>query len=156
SAFVQAVANQNSPSASAEWAEKSIRAALVAIDSMAVSIVDQVSQVRQRQNYKIVPLFAGRLGNALPEGEIGVAFSAAFNSAAVPFSWGRVEADEGRQNWTLYDAQMHWCQTRGLRIGGGPLLELERRSLPDWIYLWEGDFDNLLMVAGDYVRAVVT
>ena len=27
--------------------------------------------------------------------------------------------------------------------------------MPDWIYLWEGDFDNLLIVAGDYVRAVV-
>jgi hypothetical protein len=156
SAFVQAAATQSQPAVSAESAERSIHSSLAAIDVMAGSIVEQVSQARQRQNYKIVPLFAGRMGDALPEGPIGVAFSAAFNSAAVPFSWGRVEADEGRQNWALYDAQMHWCQSRGLRIGGGPLLELQRRSLPDWIYLWEGDFDNLLMVAGDYVRAVVS
>jgi Glycosyl hydrolase family 10 len=154
--FVVAVANQTQTVESSVAAEKSIAVCLTAIDEMAAAIVDQVSLARQRQSQRVVPLFAGRLGKRIPDAAITAAFSAAFNAAAVPFSWSHVEADEGRQDWRICDAQLEWCQTRGLRIGGGPLIELQRHSLPDWIYLWEGDFDNLLMVASDYVRAVVT
>ena len=140
---------------SAEFAEHSIRAALSAIDAIGVAIVEHVMQSRQRLPQKVLPLFAGRLAEAPAESSIGTAFLKAFNAAIVPLSWGRVEADEGRQNWAACDSEIQWCTSQGLRIGGGPLLELSRRALPDWIYLWENDFDNLMMVAGDYVRAAV-
>jgi hypothetical protein len=153
--FVKAVAGQRAPEMSADLADKSIDAALAAIDGVSTAVVEQARRVRQQQTSRVLPLFAGRLGDAVPDAALGAAFVAAFNTAAVSFSWARVEADEGRQNWTLTDAKVQWCQSHNLRICGGPLLELRRRSLPDWIYLWEGDFDNLLMVAGDYIRAVV-
>ena len=50
------------------------------------------------------------------------------------------------------DAQVEWAQTAGLRIMGGPLLELDDRGVPDWTYLWEGDFDSLLGFMLDHVR----
>jgi len=153
--FVKAVAGQRSPTTSAELADNSIDAALAGIDGISTALVEQSRRMRQQQMSKILPLFAGRLMDAVPDAALATAFVAAFNTAAVPFSWTRVEADEGRQNWTLTDAQVQWSQSHNLRICGGPLLELRRRSLPDWIYLWEGDFDNLLMVAGDYIRSVV-
>jgi hypothetical protein len=154
--FVKAVASQRSPEESAALADKSIEAALSGIDEIFLSLVEQSRRLRQQQMSKVLPLFAGRLADGVPEPPLASGFLAAFNTAAVPFSWSRVESDEGRQNWTATDAQVKWCQANGLRICGGPLLELRRRSLPDWIYLWEDDFDNLLMVAGDYIRAVVT
>jgi hypothetical protein len=154
--FVKAVAGQRSPAASAELADNSIEAALAGIDGISSALIEQARRLRLQQMSKILPLFAGRLMDAIPDAALSTAFVAAFNTAAIPFSWTRVEADEGRQNWSLTDSQVQWCQAHSLRICGGPLLELRRRSLPDWIYLWEGDFDNLLMVAGDYVRAVVT
>jgi hypothetical protein len=153
--FIRAVVTQPTPEESADWANQSIRASLLAIDTISTAMCERIQQLRQRQSQKVVPLFAGRLGDNVPDGNTARAFMAAFNSAIVPFSWGRVEADEGRQNWQPCDAQVQWCQTNGLRIGGGPLLELRRSALPSWLYLWEGDFENLLMVAGDYIRSVV-
>jgi hypothetical protein len=38
---------------------------------------------------------------------------------------------------------------------GGPLLELDDRGVPDWTYLWEGDFDSLLAFMLDHVTTVV-
>ncbi|HEY2827141.1 MAG TPA: endo-1,4-beta-xylanase [Pirellulales bacterium] len=154
--FVKAVAQQRSPPASAELAGRSIDAALAGIDGISAALVEQARRLRQQQMSRVLPLFAGRLGDSVPDVTMASPFLAAFNTAAIPFSWSGVEADEGRQNWSLTDAQVQWCQSHNLRICGGPLLELRRRSLPDWIYLWEGDFDNLLMVAGDYIRSVVT
>ena len=140
---------------SAQQAEQSIVAALAAIDAISLAVVEHVAELRQRQPSKVVPLFAVRLGESVPSPAVAAPLLAGFNAATIPFSWGKIEADEGRQNWSLADAKLQWCQSHGLRICGGPLIELERHTLPDWIYLWEGDFDNLLIVAGDYVRAVV-
>jgi hypothetical protein len=154
--FVEAVAKQQSLLVAAELADKAIAAALLAMDGVAAAMAEQVRKARQLQTQRVLPLFAGRMSGAMPEGAVSTAFLAAFNSVAVPFSWGRVEADEGKQDWAVTDAQVRWAHAHNLRVCGGPLLELRRRTLPDWIYLWEGDFDNLLMVAGDYIRAVVT
>ncbi len=153
--FTQAMAAQNDLAAADNWAGKSIEAAIASLDMVVKSMVERIFEVRRKQGQKVVPLFVGRMGERVPE-PVGTAFLTAFNTTAIPFSWGRVEADEGRQRWALYDAQLQWCQTNNLRVCGGPLLELRRGALPAWAYLWEGDFENLLMVAGDYVKAVVT
>jgi hypothetical protein len=115
----------------------------------------RIFQVQQRQSTRTIPLLGCRLRKEVPHRATRVAFVKAFNSVMVPFSWGRIESDEGRKRWTLSDAHVEWCQKRGLRICGGPLVELARKSLPDWLFLWEGDFDNLLSVASDHLRAVV-
>jgi hypothetical protein len=153
--FIKAVVTQPTPEQSAGWANHSIRAALSAINVVCAAMVERIQQIRQKQAQKVVPLFAGRLGDDVPAANSAKEFLAAFNSAIVPFSWGKVEADEGRQDWGPSDAQIQWCQSQGLRIGGGPLLELRKSALPNWLYLWEGDFENLLMVAGDFIRSVV-
>src|SRR5204862_1005853 len=62
---------------------------------------------------------------------------------------------EGRRNWKDVDAQVEWAHSAGLRICAGPLLELDDRGVPDWTYLWEGDFQSILGFVIDHVRAVV-
>jgi hypothetical protein len=74
---------------------------------------------------------------------------------AVPLLWRRIEAVEGRRVWEEPDAQIEWAQSVGLRVSGGPLLELADRGVPDWTYLWEGDFNSLLSFMLEHVRAVV-
>ena len=74
-----------------------------------------------------------------------------FNMVSVPLSWRSIEASEGRRNWKQADAQVEWAKTAGMKIMGGPLLELDDRGVPDWTYLWEGDFDSLLGFMLDHV-----
>ncbi len=153
--FVKACTNQDTPDAAAEHAQRSIGDSLWGIDAVCTAVAERFYQTQLKQTSRTLPLFGCRLRGEVPHGEDRRAFVAAFNTVVVPFSWGRIEADQGRQKWSAADALVQWCQKRGLRIAGGPLLELERRSLPDWLFLWEGDFDNLLSVAADHLRAVV-
>ncbi len=73
----------------------------------------------------------------------------------VPLSWRSIEASEGRRHWKQADAQIEWAKTAGMKIMGGPLLELDDRGVPDWTYLWEGDFDSLIGFMLDHVTTVV-
>ena len=83
-------------------------------------------------------------------------FSATFNMAVVPVCWREVGASEGEFSWTVSNTQIQWCKSHGLKVCAGPLIRLDARSLPDWIYLWEDDFDNLLASAREFTTAVVT
>ncbi len=153
--FVKAATLQEAPAEAAQHAQRSIAAALFGLDIVSGAVAERILQVQQRQASRTIPLLGCRLRKEVPHRESRVTFMSAFNTAMVPFSWGRIESDEGRKRWTLADAHVQWCQKRGLRICGGPLLELQRHSLPDWLFLWEGDFENLLSVASDHLRAVV-
>ena len=78
-----------------------------------------------------------------------------FNSAIVPLAWGEVEPHEGKRDWSTSDPQIQWCRDQGLRITGGPLVQIDRWAVPDWLYLWEGDEEAVVKFALDYVREAV-
>jgi hypothetical protein len=91
----------------------------------------------------------------VPQSALGRQLAATFNMVSVPLTWRRIEATEGRRIWDEADKQVAWAQSAGLRVTAGPLLELDDRGVPDWTYLWEGDFNSLLAFMLDHVRAVV-
>ena len=80
---------------------------------------------------------------------------AAFNSAVVPLRWSDVEFNTGQYQWQVPDRQLPWCHQHGLKVIAGPLLQMDARSLPNWLFLWDGDFDNLSSYALNYAEAAV-
>jgi hypothetical protein len=80
----------------------------------------------------------------------------ACNIVQLPVSWRAIETREGRRDWKATDEQLGWCQTAGIKVAAGPLLRLDDRGVPDWMYLWEGEDDNLSRLLLDHVRAVVS
>ncbi len=49
----------------------------------------------------------------------------------------------------MSDQQIDWCRAQGFKICGGPLLKIDRWSLPDWMYLWgEDDAESFHLVRG--------
>src|ERR1035438_4494075 len=38
---------------------------------------------------------------------------------------------------------------------GGPLIQLDEANLPDWMFIWEHDFDSIREQAYEYVQKVV-
>ncbi len=152
----RAATGEDNPQASAELAEGAIRAALDAGNLLAASYIDQVLSVRRRGKQKLRWLLGGDLGCSLLDDHTAGQFLLTFNAAAVPACWREIEASEGSYRWTICDKQIEWCRTHRLRVCAGPLLLLDPRGVPDWLTLWEGDFDNLLSFISEFITAVVT
>jgi hypothetical protein len=110
----------------------------------------------RRAGEKPLVLLGGNLGSTLPDPPAPQQLLRCFNAAVVPVCWREIESDEGRRRWDLCDRQIEWCRAHGLKVVGGPLLQLYPGSLPDWLYLYEDDFDNLCACAADFIRAAVT
>jgi hypothetical protein len=153
--FSRAATMQNDHAEAADWAERSLVTTLRGMNTLASDYIDQCMQNRRALPRPSVTWLGIHLGEKTPPPEIARQLPAVFNMACVPFAWRRVEAVEGRRDWEHADAQIEWARSAGLKITGGPLLELDDRGLPDWTYLWEGDADSLLGFMLDHVKAVV-
>jgi len=172
--FGRAAVGEEGPWESAKLAEQAIGAALDAADLMVASYVDQAAVWHRRLasgtvggtgvtpvarwggGEKPLALLGGNLGSRLPDQSAAEQLLRCFNAAVVPVCWREIETDQGNRRWDLCDRQIEWCRAHALRVCGGPLLQLDPRSLPDWLYLYEDDFDNLCACVTDFIRAAVT
>lgn len=141
---------------SAVQAEEALRLGVEAAQMLALCYTEQAIAARRRVNGKLPANLGGDLGIGLLDDNTAALFLQTFNAAAIPFSWREIESAEGSYVWTNTDTQVEWCRAHGLAVYGGPLVQLDRRSLPDWLYVWEGEFDDILAFVCEYVQAVVT
>jgi hypothetical protein len=153
--FVAAVAAVDQPIEAADHGQRSIAGALDAGDRLIAAFGEQAARVREMQPVKQTILYGGDLDSIIPDTTFSAAFVEAFNTAIVRLPWSRIEAQEGARRWSAADGQIAWCQAHQMRILAGPLLEIDQRSLPDWLYLWEGNFDKILSHASQHLRATV-
>lgn len=153
--FARAATTQGSPPKAAEWAQRSLVATANAANQLVDVYSQQALEMRRAQSQPLPTLLGVHLGTSMPKATIARQLPTAFNVVSLPLTWRAVEATEGERNWELSDTQIGWAQSTGARVSGGPLLELDDRGVPDWAYLWEGDFDSLVSFMLDHVRAVV-
>ena len=148
-----AAVNQNEPAGSAVSAQRAIRVAVDAARDLTAAYVGQVFAARRRSATKASCWLAGDLGVSLLDNPTAGQFPRAFNAAAVPLRWREVETGEGSFHWSVCDKQIAWCKAQRLKVLGGPLLRLDAGGIPDWLCLWEGEFDNLISFASEYIAA---
>ena len=153
--FARAATSQDDMPAAAEAANQAIASALTISDELVRAYAEQTLGNRQRQT-PASTLMGVTLGAQTPPTAVRRQLVDACNIIQLPVSWRAIESREGKRDWKATDEQLGWCQTAGLKVAAGPLLRLDDRGVPDWMYLWEGDDDNLVGLLLDHVRAVVS
>jgi hypothetical protein len=153
--FSRGASNQDDIEGAAKYASHSLFAAQSAMRELTSEYVKQALAMRRSQKSQFTSWFGVHLGSHLPKANVGRQLVSTFNMVSLPLTWKAIEVVEGRREWKDADAQVEWAHSAGLRICAGPLLELDDRGVPDWTYLWEGDFQSILAFMLDHVRAVV-
>ncbi len=154
--FARAAISQDDLPACALHSEASLRQSYEAGILLTATYTDQCIAVRRRGGGRLSAWLGGNLGATLLDDATATTCLHTFNAANVSVCWHDVEATEGSYYWPLCDRQVEWCRANGLRTVAGPLLKLAAHGLPDWLALWEDDFENLLAFVEEFVRAAVT
>ena len=153
--FSRAAASQQAPAVAAEHARTAITDAIDGMDELASVYSVQAIAVRRSQSPRLNTLLGIQLGDQMSDLDLVRQLPGAFNLAAARLGWATVESSEGTRNWKHADAQIEWSHQAGLRACGGPLLEFSDSGIPDWAYLWEGDFTSLRDFMLEHVRRTV-
>ena len=153
--FFQAATTRDQPAASLESSQRSLASAFAAGQALVDVYVEQVLKNR---------MSAGKLPTHLAiglDGDPGTSPWAprvvpAFNAAQLNVNWKLMAPTEGKLRWDEVDAQLIWATKYKLAVQTGPIIDLRPGAIPDWIWLWEEDFEAIQGMAVDVVRQAVT
>ncbi len=80
-----------------------------------------------------------------------------FDFLNVPMRWNDLEPEEGAYAYAKTDRWVEWAVRAGrLPVVGGPLVDLRPGCVPEWLGIWENDYETLRDLVFGHVRAVVT
>jgi hypothetical protein len=75
----------------------------------------------------------------------------------VPMRWLDLEPSEGRYVFSKTDRWIEWAvRTARLPIVGGPIIDFRKGSVPEWLYIWEHDYETLRELVYEHAKNVVT
>jgi hypothetical protein len=153
--FIEAaVGDQGSPR-SVELAARALELALDASGILVTAYSDRSLSLRRMATWKLTSFLGADLGATPLDDSTAGQFIATFNAANVPLAWNAAEIAEEQFSWEIADQQIQWCRRNGLTVCAGPLLQLDRHSVPHWLHPWEGDFNEILGFAAQYIEAAV-
>ncbi len=153
--FIRAATSQDDPAKCADHAELALSQGLKTTLQLGADFSAQVLTIRHQQAAKLPTLLGGSLDSQPLTEPQSQHFLAAFNAAVVQINWRDVELNEGEHDWSATNREIEWCRRAGLKICAGPLLRFTQRNLPDWLYLWDDDFDTIRQYALQFVANVV-
>lgn len=75
----------------------------------------------------------------------------------VPMTWSKLEPREGRYSFAQTDQWIEWAIVKAKRpVVTGPVLDFRAGVTPDWLSIWENDFDTLREMVHDHAKQIVT
>jgi hypothetical protein len=109
----------------------------------------------------VILVDAPKIGVSVPPAVFAPGLCTAIESVAdfvaVPMRWSQMEPTEGRYTFAPTDRWIEWAVTKArLPVVAGPVLDFESGCVPDFVYVWEHDYESLRDVVIEHVKAVVT
>jgi len=78
-----------------------------------------------------------------------------FDFLQLPTPWRQLSPQEGENKWEQLDNWVNWLTQAKAPAIAGPLISFEPSNLPDWLYIWEHDYDTAREMVYEHVERVV-
>ncbi|MFM9959237.1 MAG: endo-1,4-beta-xylanase [Phycisphaerales bacterium] len=136
-------------------ARESLLTALEAGETLAIREADRALTKRLATNDK--PLFGVATHADQFSEQLQKTIAGNVDFIRVPLRWNRIEADEGRFDFTKMDRWVEWAVRNGkVPVVAGPVIDLSPRGCPRWLHVWNHDYETLREFAYEHAKRVVT
>jgi len=78
-----------------------------------------------------------------------------FEFVAVPLPWKHIEPQERTVQFEPVDNWIAWAARSRRAVHAGPLLSFEPAYLPQWLFLWENDYETLRDLIYEHIQRIV-
>ena len=74
----------------------------------------------------------------------------------VPMRWNDLEPSEGAYSFGNTDRWIEWAVRKAkLPVVAGPVIDFRDAAVPDWLHIWENDYETLRELIYEHVRQLV-
>ncbi len=153
--FIKSLQNVEDPPAAARLADESLGLAVEASEELC-RFHASVFVGRRRQAGGFLRGFLGvSLPPSVPPKTLTKGFSDVFDFVQIPFVWRDIQHDEQSFDYAASDKCVKAGAKAGLSVHGGPVLNFGVQFVPDWMYIWENDYEAISGFAREHVRRTV-
>lgn len=153
--FAQALASLDHPAQAAALAADALTTAVLMGEDLALEHARR-GLIYRRDHRELVDLdFGVRIEPDCRQKAYQDRIFESFNYATLPLGWRCVEPREQEFAWEPLDYWVNWLGEKGLAIKAGQMLRFDKDSIPDWLYIWEGDFESIRDYAFEHVLRCV-
>ncbi len=96
-------------------------------------------------------------GVALDSGadRVRAALLANFDFLYLPMPWRTLAPGEDAYKWEQTDAWIDWAGRAKMPVMAGPVVSFDPAVLPDWVFMWEHDFETVRDLLFEHIERVV-
>jgi len=88
---------------------------------------------------------------------LGRVVASACDFVCMPLRWKDMEPEEGSYAFAGTDRWIEWAvRTAKMPVVAGPIIDFRPACVPDWLYIWENDYETLRELVAEHVKQVVT
>ena len=130
-----------------------------AIDaSEELALIHAQSLLNRRKSAGVLPKYAVGCSVTLAQDSEPVrsAILSNFDFVYLPTPWKELSVAEGEYRWETMDDWVQWAAKNRVPMVGGPLVSFDHHVLPEWIYIWEHDYDALRDLIYEHTERIVT
>ncbi|MEX0876581.1 MAG: hypothetical protein WD114_03895 [Phycisphaerales bacterium] len=103
------------------------------------------------------PALGATVSPSMLNDQTTVAVTKACDFLTMPMRWIEMEPIEGEYAYTPTDKWIEWAiRTARLPIVAGPVIDFRPHCVPEWLYIWENDYDTLRELVYEHLKAIVT
>jgi hypothetical protein len=154
-AFIRALQAADQPKAAARQADRSLARGLWAAEEMSRLHAAIFLDRRQQTGGFGRPFLGVKAASQITQPPVAQRVAEAFDFVYLPFVWRNLQPTEQAPNYDALEPYLKACGAVKLAVRGGPLLSFGVRSVPDWMYIWENDFESIYEAAREYVERTV-
>ncbi len=155
SAFVESLQATDQPEKAAKLADQALAIGLNAAEQMSEFHANIFIARRQQSGGFASPFVGFTVPDGLESTKILKSLSGTFDFARIPLVWRSIQPTEQDCQYEPIEATLKACAGCKLSLRGGPLLTFGIRSVPDWMYIWENDFESIYEAAREHVQRTV-
>lgn len=110
-----------------------------------------------------------RVTNSVPRACLGVgvcldshddrallAVQNSFDFLQIPMPWKVLVPTEDRYQFNRTDPWLSWAAQANKKVIAGPVIDFSRGHVPEWLYIWEHDYDTVRDLVYEHIKQVVT
>ena len=153
SLFADALGKLEEPSASSRLADSALAMAVDLSEQLAMFHSELLINRRRQANSFGRHIFGTRVDTSIQNQAYRDKIAGQFDYAVLPMHWKELQPQEQE---FLTDSMDQWVESlyaQRVPIIAGPIIDLNRA--PDWLFVWENDFDTLRELAYEFVQKVV-
>lgn len=154
--FIEALCCQKEdPLEATRLANESLAASLDGSEELALAHSELL--LNRRKEAGALPKWPVGCGVGLGQGDdrVRAGLATSFDYVQLPLPWKQLAPEENEYRWDEMDAWAEWAAQTRKPVVAGPVVSFEPSCLPDWLYIWEHDYDTVRDLIYEHIEKVV-